>query len=166
MAEESTASRMNKLGYSELYPGRCSRRTRCSRATTLSRARTSLGLARETLDFDRVSFPAVGRLAAKRAQAVGVGQVGAVRPTNTDPDPTCRAAWDTAARRDHPQGGSRGRRRWPLAPRQRDVVHEVHGGGDGVAAHDGHAHAGARDVHVRQVQDFAALVLELLSSEV
>lgn len=42
-----------------------------------------------------------------------------------------------------------------------DVVHEVHGGGDGVTAHDGHAHAGARDVHVRQVQDLAALVLEL-----
>ena len=40
-------------------------------------------------------------------------------------------------------------------------MHEVHGGGDGVAAHDGHAHAGARDVHVRQVQDLAALVLEL-----
>ena len=42
-----------------------------------------------------------------------------------------------------------------------DVVREVHGGGDGVAAHDGHAHTGARHVHVRQMQDLAALVLEL-----
>ena len=46
------------------------------------------------------------------------GRDGCGRRTR-DPDPTCRAAWDTAARQDRPQGGSRGRRRWPRAPRPR-----------------------------------------------
>ena len=62
MAEESTASRMNKLGYSELYLGRVLPADEVLARYDAVTREDILGLARETLDFDRVSFSAVGRL--------------------------------------------------------------------------------------------------------
>lgn len=62
MAEESTASRMNKLGYSELYLGRVLPADEVLARYDAVTCEDILGLARETLDFDRVSFSAVGRL--------------------------------------------------------------------------------------------------------
>ncbi len=62
MAEESTASRMNKLGYSELYLGRVLPADEVLARYDAVTREDILGLARETLDFDCVSFSAVGRL--------------------------------------------------------------------------------------------------------
>lgn len=57
-----TASRMNKLGYSELYLGRVLPADEVLARYDAVTREDILGLARETLDFDRVSFSAVGRL--------------------------------------------------------------------------------------------------------
>ena len=62
MAEESTAARMNKLGYSELYLGRVLSADEVLARYDAVTCEDILGLARETLDFARVSFSAVGRL--------------------------------------------------------------------------------------------------------
>ena len=62
MAEESTAARMNKLGYSELYLGRVLPAEEVLARYDAVTCEDILGLARETLDFGRVSFSAVGRL--------------------------------------------------------------------------------------------------------
>ena len=65
MAEESTAARMNKLGYSELYLGRVLSADEVLARYDAVTCEDILGLARETLDFARVSFSAVGRLRAQ-----------------------------------------------------------------------------------------------------
>ena len=62
MAAESTAARMNKLGYSELYLGRVLSADEVLARYDAVTCEDILGLAHETLDFARVSFSAVGRL--------------------------------------------------------------------------------------------------------
>lgn len=66
MAEESTASRMNKLGYSELYLGRVLSADEVLARYDAVTCEDILGLARETLDFARVSFSAVRAACARR----------------------------------------------------------------------------------------------------
>ena len=56
------SSRMNKLGYSELYLGRVVPADEVLARYDAVTCEDILGLARETLDFDRMSFSAVGRL--------------------------------------------------------------------------------------------------------
>ena len=62
LAEESTASHMNKLGYSELFlGGAVPAREILQRYDAVTRE-DILALAQRTLDFDRMSFSAVGRI--------------------------------------------------------------------------------------------------------
>ena len=62
MAAGSAASRRNTLGYSELYLGRVLPADEVLVRYDAVTREDILGLSRETLDFDRVSFSAVGRL--------------------------------------------------------------------------------------------------------
>lgn len=74
LAEESTASHMNKLGYSELFlDGAVPAQEILQRYDAVTRE-DILALARRTLDFGQMSFSAVGRIrpAAEYAQALGM----------------------------------------------------------------------------------------------
>ena len=62
LAEESTASHMNKLGYSELFLGGAAPAREILQRYDAVTREDILALAQRTLDFDRMSFSAVGRI--------------------------------------------------------------------------------------------------------
>ena len=62
LAEESTASHMNKLGYSELFLGGAVPAQEILQRYDAITREDILALAQRTLDFDRMSFSAVGRI--------------------------------------------------------------------------------------------------------